>query len=167
MKRVLASTLAALMGVSSIPAAHALPQTVTSNFNVTVQLAGRCTANVGTPTLDFTSYTAFQGTDATGTVGLTFNCTRGLLPTSFSFDGSSYGVLAGLNYSLAAASALTTGGTAAAANATGTGSADLVTVTVTGTMPQGQAGACGAGAATAAACNGAATTGIRTLTVTY
>jgi len=167
MKRVIASTLvAALMGVSSIPAAYAL--TATSDFTVSVQLAGRCTAtNSGTQTLNFGTYTAFQNTDKTGSVGLTFNCTRGLLPTSFSFDTNSYGVLAGLNYSLAAAAAVTTAGGAASAAAGGTGSADVVTVTVSGTMPQGQAGACGAGAATAAACDAAATTATRTLTVTY
>lgn len=168
MKKFFISALAAVaLLVNVLPGARAA--TVNSNFDVSVSLVAICTAtNSGATTLGFGSYTAFQGSDATGSVSLTFSCTRGLTAPTFSFDttnGSAdgYGVLAGLNYSLSATNGATTAGAAATAVSGGLGSADARTVTVNGTMVSGQAGTC---ANTASGCS-AATSHTRTLTVTY
>lgn len=158
MKRHLFSAVASAVLLAAFVPAQAAD--VTSTFDVAVALAAKCEAtNDGLTTLDFGTYTAFQGANATGSVGLTFKCTRGLGAPTFSFDagnGGANGVLAGLNYSLAAASAITTAGTDASAGVAGTH--DVRTVTVTGTMPSGQAGDVDAALATSHT---------RTLTVTY
>lgn len=158
MKRHLFSAVASAVLLAAFVPAHA--GTVDSTFNVTVALTAKCEAiNSGTQVLDFGTYVAFQAGPATNSVGLTFKCTRGLGAPTFSFDagnGGANGVLAGLNYSLAAASAITTAGTDASAGVAGTH--DVRTVTVTGTMPSGQAGDVDAALATSHT---------RTLTVTY
>jgi hypothetical protein len=141
---------------------------VTSNFTVSVALTAICTAtNSGSTTLDFGTYTAFgAATTPAPTIDLTFSCTRGLTAPTFSFDaakGGPYGVLAGLNYTLAATNGTTTAGNAASATNGGVGTADTRHVTVTGGMAGGQAGTC---ANTAAGC-ASAVTDTRTLTVTY
>lgn len=175
MKKFLTSAVTAATFLAAVvPVANAA--VVASTFNVSVALTAICTAtNLTAPTLGFGSYTAFQTAANTGSVGLTFQCTRGLTAPTFSFDTTGtdrtgtgvvgYGVLAGLNYSLAVTnSAITTAGTAATAASGSVGSADVRTVTVTGTMAAGQAGDCAT--STAAAC-AATATHIRTLTVTY
>jgi opacity protein-like surface antigen len=166
MKRFLiAAVAAASMAAALIPAAHATD--VTSSFDVKVALTAICTAaNSGTQVLDFGTYTAFgSATNSAPTVDLTFTCTRGLTPPTFSFDaakGGANGVLAGLNYTLGAANgANQTTGTAATPGVAGT--ADVRKVTVTGGMVAGQPGTC---AATAAGCSGAVTD-TRVLTITY
>jgi spore coat protein U-like protein len=168
-KLFISAVAAAALLASTAPVA--LAATVTSDFTVSVQLAGQCQAlNTGTQTVDFGTYTAF-GAAKTASGVLTFNCTRGLAIPTFSFDavnGSSagYGVLAGLNYGLSATDTRTAG-SAATAVAGGVGSATLHTVTISGTMAAGQAGECLAANSTAASCESAPTSHVRTLTVTY
>jgi len=157
--RLLAATLAL---ASAIPASAG---TVSNGFTVSVNLSSRCIAtNASAPTLDFGTYTAFQGSAAAPAtpVTMTFDCTRGLAPVSVAFDttngtAAGVGVLVGLQYSLSASSATTVAGTAA--STTTIGSADAVSYSVTGSMPANQAGTCGA-----ATCAGTHT---RTLIVTY
>ena len=141
---------------------------------VSVTLNARCTAtNSGTTTLNFGTYdplAAGAGASTPApTVALTFNCTRGLAAPTVTFDGvttnPTYGVLAGLNYSVTAANASITPGSAATAVSGGVGSADAYSYTLTGAMAQGQAGACGGGTATA--CTPATSTVTRTMTLTY
>jgi hypothetical protein len=177
MKRFLISAVAAAsLTAALVPAAHA----VTSDFNVSVTLSSQCKAtNSGSATLQFGTYIAFQSDPLTApsSAEVTFNCTRGLAPVSFSFDtftttaGSNegsgdYGVLAGLNYHLTAVGSLVTGGAAASATVGGVGGADEFKVTVGGTMAGGQAGKCAAAGGTAAACD-SSPSHARTLTVTY
>ena len=169
MTKTLAS---AFIIMSSMAAAQAA--TVNSSFAVSVSLNAICTAsNSAATTLGFGSYTAFQTAANTASVALTFSCTRGLTAPTFSFDSANgstdgHGLLAGLNYALAATNAATTSGTAATAVANGTGTADVRTVTVTGTMAGGQAGDCTQSTATSTASACAATASHnRTLTVTY
>lgn len=171
MKKFLISAVAAASLITAVvPAAHAV--TVNSTFAVSVTLASRCQAtNSGATTVGFGTYTAFQTTVLDATPALvTFDCTRGLTPVSFSFDTANgtttgEGVLAGLNYMLSTSTA-SVGGTVATAAATANGSADVFTVTVNGVMPAAQAGQCGTGGATAVACDSSPTHN-RTLTVTY
>ena len=176
MKKFLTSAVAAATFLTAVvPVANAA--VVASTFNVSVALSAICTAtNSGATTVAFGTYTAFQTAANTGTAALTFNCTRGLTAPTFSFDTTGadrtgtgavgYGVLAGLNYSLAVTtSAITTAGSAATATLNGIGSADARTVTVTGTMAGGQAGDCAA--STATACAAVTASHVRTLTVTY
>lgn len=163
MKKILASLVAVVTLLSAtVPVAFAA--SVPSSFTVSVTLNAICTANnSATTTLGFGTYTAF-GAAASGSTALTFTCTRGLTTPTFSFDTSSFGVIAGLNYSLAATTT-NVAGSAATAVAGGIGTADARTVTVTGTMPSGQAGDCVG--TTETACKTAAVTQTRTLTVTY
>ena len=157
MERHLFSAVASAVLLAASVSAHAA--TETSNFAVSVSLTSVCAAtNSGATTLDFGSYTAFGNTHTTNpTVALTFKCTRGMAVPTFSFDaalGGNNGAVGGLNYTLAAAAAVTTAGTAAAPGVAGT---DAVhTVTVTGTMASGQAGDAAA-----------AVTQTRVLTITY
>lgn len=169
MNKFLISAVTAALLASVAPVA--LATTVTSDFTVSVQLAAQCQAlNTGTQTVDFGTYTAF-GAAKTASASLTFNCTRSLAVPTFSFDsanGSStgYGVLAGLNYGLAAAD-VRTAGSAATAVSGGVGSATLHTVTISGTMAAGQAGECVTSGSTAANCESTPASHVRTLTVTY
>ena len=169
MKKLLASAIAAATLLAAVvPMAHA--SAVNSTFGVSVSLTAICTANnSGATTLGFGTYTAFQTAANTGSVALTFNCTRGLTAPTFSFDATNGtatggGMLAGLNYSLVATNGTTTPGTVATASTTTGGTADTRSVTVTGTMAGGQAGDCTT--STAAACSATASHN-RTLTVTY
>lgn len=169
MKKLLLASLAfAAMSAAGVASAA----TVNSNFDVSVTLAAKCVANnSGLITLNFGIYTAITGGAATPapTGALTFNCTRGLAAPVVSFDGvttnPTYGVLAGLNYSVTAAAAVLTAGTAATAVSGGVGSATAYSYTLTGAMPANQAGDCGGGTATA--CTPATTTATRTMTLTY
>lgn len=161
--KALRPIVAAIALVSAATAADAA--TVNNNFTVSVTLASRCVAtNSGAATLDFGTYTAFQGSAQTpaAPVSLTFDCTRGLAPVSVAFDvvngtAAGVGVLAGLQYSLSASSATIVAGTAASTATIGT--ADAVSYSVNGSMPANQAGTCGT--ATCAASH------TRTLIVTY
>jgi spore coat protein U-like protein len=154
--------VAALAVASVTPATAAV---VNNSFTVSVNLSSRCIAtNSGVGTLDFGTYTAFQGSAAApaAPVTLTFDCTRGLAPVSVAFDttngsAAGVGVLAGLQYSLSTSAATTVAGIAASTSTIG--SADAVSYSVNGTMPALQAGTCGT--ATCAASH------TRTLIVTY
>lgn len=161
MKKILATAVAAIAVMA--PAANAA--TVNNNFNVSVSLTSQCSAsNSGTTTVDFGTYSAFQvGAQASSSVNLVFNCTRGFAPTSVAFDvvngtAAGVGVLGGLQYTLTAGAPSTVGGTAATTATIGTG--DAVTYAVSGSMPANQAGTCAA-----ASCG--PTSHVRTLIVTY
>ena len=162
MKAKIGLLAAALALASAIPATAG---TVNNGFTVSVNLQSKCIAtNASAPTLDFGTYTAFQGSAATPAtpVTLTFDCTRGLAPASVAFDttngtAAGVGVLVGLQYGLTATANVTTAGTAASTTTIGT--ADGVSYSISGSMPANQAGTCGA-----ANCAGSHT---RTLIVTY
>jgi uncharacterized protein YaiE (UPF0345 family) len=157
--------LAAALAVASFATVAQAASTVNNNFTVSVNLSSRCIAtNSGTQTLDFGTYTAFQGSAQTpaAPVSLTFDCTRGLAPVSVAFDtvngtAAGVGVLVGLQYALSTSAATTVAGTAASTATIGT--ADAVSYSVNGSMPANQAGTCGL-----ATCAGSHT---RTLIVTY
>jgi hypothetical protein len=157
--------LAAALAVASFASVVEAATTVNNNFTVSVNLSSRCVAtNDGTQTLDFGTYTAFQGSAQApaAPVSLTFDCTRGLAPVSVAFDAvngttAGVGVLVGLQYALTATANATVAGTAASTTTIGT--ADAVSYSVNGSMPANQAGTCGA-----ASCAGSHT---RTLIVTY
>jgi hypothetical protein len=157
--------LAAAIAVASIATTVEAASTVNSNFTVSVNLSSRCIAtNSGATTLDFGTYTAFQGSAQTpaAPVTLTFDCTRGLAPVSVAFDttngtAAGVGVLAGLQYALSTSAATTVAGTAASVTSIGT--ADGVSYSVSGSMPANQAGTCGT-----ASCAASHT---RTLIVSY
>ena len=164
----LLKALAAASIVSLAPAANAL--VTNNNFTVSVTLNSKCEqTNTGVSAVNFGSYDAFRTTDLTAnaTSSLQFRCTRGFSPTSIEFDttngttsapgatAQAHGVLAGLQYQLNAAAAVTTAGTAATASSIGSG--DVVSYAVSGIMFANQAGTNTAGVASH----------IRTLIVTF
>jgi spore coat protein U-like protein len=163
MNKILATAIVAAIS-AMIPAAQAA--TTNNNFNVSVTLTSQCAAtNSGTTTVAFGTYTAFQAApQASSSVNLTFQCTRGFAPTSVAFDvvngtAAGVGVLQGLQYTLSAGAPGTVAGTAATTATIGTG--DAVTYAVSGTMPAGQAGTC----VLAPSCG--PTAHVRTLIVTF
>jgi hypothetical protein len=165
MKRVL--TAAAVATAFAIVPNALAATSASNNFNVTTTLTSQCTAtNSGSQTVDFGTYIAFQGTAQTGTpVNLLFQCTRNFTPASVAFDtlagtAAGVGVITGLQYTLTAASATISSGTAASTAPGGIGTGDVRTYAITGTMPAGQAGDCAGGTCTPAAV-------IRTLIVTF
>jgi spore coat protein U-like protein len=162
MKKILATAVIAALSAMS-PAAQAA--TTSNNFNVSVTLTSQCAAtNSGTTTVAFGTYTAFQAAaQASSSVNLTFQCTRGFAPISVAFDvvngtAAGVGVLQGLQYTLTAGAPSTVAGTAATTATIGTG--DVRTYAVSGTMPAGQAGTCAV-----ASCG--PTSHVRTLIVTF
>lgn len=149
-------------------------QTVSGNFNVNVNLTAKCDLQtVGTPVLDFGSYTSLTTTTVTPTnIGLAFRCTRGFAAApTVAFDtgtdktstasgatATGEGVVAGLRYTLAvSAGALVAGATATAGAPGSNGTADVYTYTISGSMPGLQAGQTPVGAQSQA----------RVLTITY
>ncbi len=159
LKHLVTSTLAgAAILALTIPATQAAT-TAPQAFNVSVSLTSVCTV-AAIADLSFGTYTAFGSASIPApTTSVALTCTRGLgaAPT-LTFDaagGGTNGVVAGLNYTLAAGAAVLTAGTAATPGVPGT--ADAHTITITGAMPAGQPGTDGVGVQT----------DIRTVTVTY
>jgi len=144
---------AAIFSVA-IPSVNAAV-TAPTPFNVTVTLSSVCTV-AAIPDLSFGTYTAFGSASIpapTTSVGVT--CTRGLAATpTLAFDATN-GVVAGLNYSVAAGAAALTAGSAATPGVPGT--ADTYAFTVTGSMAAGQPGTDSVGVQT----------DVRTVTITY
>lgn len=175
--RLAAVAIIAATILGATPAAQAA---VSGDFNVTVSVSSLCTlTTVGTPSLDFGTYTAFGSASIPApTAQLTFDCTRGLTAPTMALDttnGTSTatgavggaaatgdGVLpvVGLNYHLSVAGSKTGTGVAPTTAFGDIGTADTYTFTVTGSMPNGQAGTC-----TTGTCG--PDTQLRTLTVTY
>src|SRR5476651_384916 len=127
LKRVLAAAAVAA-AFATVPTAQAA--TTPNNFNVSTTLTSQCAAtNSGTTTVDFGTYVAFQGTaQASTSVNLQFQCTRGFAPTSVAFDtvngtAAGVGVLAGLQYTLSAGAPGTVAGSPATVTSIGTGDA--------------------------------------------
>lgn len=166
MKKILGLVLAAVtMAFSLIPA-----QATTLSpaaFNVKVNLTAICTVVTPPGDVNFGVYTAFTGAATPApTTTVDIQCTRGLTAPTYSFDaglGGNDGVIAGLNYTLAAASTGSTAGTSASVGPVVAGTAATRTITITGGMAASQAGEC---AGTAAACAGVQSQA-RTLTITY
>jgi hypothetical protein len=162
MQKMLKTTAAfsALFAVS-MPLTQAAD--IGNDFTVEVILSAQCRAvDTGTKTLDFGTYTAFQAgiQNATG-INIEFECTRGLVPTTVAFDTTNGtaiggGVVGGLNYDMAFATAVVTNGDAATSAADDIGTADLRSYAITGTMGADQAGA-----------TAAAVSHTRTLIVSY
>ena len=147
MKTMIKTTLAvsALFAVS-MPLTQAAD--IANTFDVEVVLSAQCRAkDDATKTLDFGTYTAFQATvkNATG-INIEFECTRGLAPSSVAFDttngtAAGGGVVGGLNYDMAFATAVVTAGDAATSAADDIGTADVRSYAISGTMGADQAGA--------------------------
>ena len=158
-KHIVSALAAASMFAATTPVAQAT-DLAPEAFNVTVSLTSACDIDTGISTdLDFGTYAAITGGASVPapTTTFTIKCTRNFTPASFTFDaagGGTDGVVAGLNYTLSAADALTTGGTGATPGVAGT--ADIRTVTITGGMAANQAGD-----------STAATTDARTLMVSF
>ena len=158
MKKLAASTIvAAAMFSTAMPTVEATTAGP-SQFNVTVSLTSVCTI-AAIADLNFGTYTAFgAATVPAPTTSVALTCTRGLAATpTLAFDAA-FGVVAGLNYTVATGATTTTVGT----NATPTagapnGTATTYAIAVTGAMPAGQAGTDGAGVKT----------DVRTVTITY
>lgn len=166
-KLLLTSLAAAALSLVSLSASAAI---ATGNFTVSVQLAAKCEVTVDNPTVDFGTYTSFQTGAATGTATgpITLRCTRGLAAPALTFDapGASVGLIAGLNYTLSSGGAVSVNGAAATGTA-GSGSATTHSYTLSGNMPAGQAGQCATAGSAASACDAAAVTATRTVTLTY
>lgn len=166
MKKLAVATLAA----ASLLATTAQAATINQGFDVSVTLNAVCrvkNAPITKPLLDFGTYTAFQTTANSASATFVIECTRNLAPPTFTFaDGTSYGVIAGLNYNVTPTSAVTTTGNPASAVLDGIGSADERTIRLTGDMPADQVGDCANG--TEISCKSAAVTDTtRTLIITY
>lgn len=138
---------AAALTVASL-GAHAA--SVTGNFNVNITLTSACQISTAPSAITLT-YTAFQGTAATGSTPFGVKCTN-TLPYTMALDS-------GATTDNAVNLAYTT--TLSAASGTGTGIEQSYSVTAT--IASGQAGTC----ATTSCTNAAATNKQRTLTVTY
>lgn len=153
-------TCAAILAAQQASAA-----TTSANFNASVTLTSQCRVKTGSDaqTLDFGTYTAFQATAKTATaINIDFECTRGFAASpTVAFDtgtdkttsasgasATGEGVVSGLNYTLAAAAAVKTTGTAATTS--GIGTPDTYRFNVTGSIPSGQAGTTSSGAQTQA-----------------
>jgi len=157
MKKLAASTIvAAAMFSAAMPAG--LAATAGAPFNVTVSLTSVCTI-AAIADLNFGTYTAFGAASIPApTTSVALTCTRGLAATpTLAFDAA-FGVVAGLNYTVASGATTTTIGT----NATPTagapnGTATTYAIAVSGAMPAGQAGTNSVGVQT----------DIRTVTITY
>jgi hypothetical protein len=168
MKKLAAATIAATtLLATAAPSSQAAA--LNQSFDVSVTLDAACRVQGGpiaNPVLNFGTYTAFVSASTPApTATFALECTRDLAAPTFTFtDGTSYGVIAGLNYNVTPTSAVTTAGNPASAALNGIGTADVRTITLTGDMPAGQAGACAG--ANATACNTLATV-TRTLTITY
>jgi hypothetical protein len=150
MKKLLLSSLAlaALTIASSVSAAGSINQ----GFNVTATLSPSCIAsatNAATAVLDFGTYVAFGAGPTIAAPNFTsgVDCSRLLAaaPTA-AITGGDFGVVAGLNYTLAVVANAVVAGTnaTAVAGATNNGTADKYTFKVTGTMAGGQPGQVGA-----------------------
>jgi len=156
-KHLVTSALAgAAMLTLTIPVAQAATAGPTG-FNVTVSLTSVCTV-AAIADMSFGTYTAFgSATNTAPTTNVAITCTRGLAAApTLAFDTPN-GVVAGLNYTVSAAAAVLSAGTAATPSPTPNGTADTHNITITGNMPAGQAGTNGAGVQT----------DVRTVTVTY
>jgi opacity protein-like surface antigen len=166
MKKLL---IAAAVALSALSSAHAAD--VTGNFNVVINLLGKCeinsSATSGAVINDITmSYTSFQATNAQGSTNFNVRCTNNL-PYSIALSNTGLEDNAvSLNYTLnlSTASAHASGTNGALTSLAGTGSAQ--TYYVHGTIASGQAGNCAA--FTAGGCsNGAATNRGKVITITY
>lgn len=170
MKKLMALTIATVTSLGGmVPVAQAA--TVAGNFNVTVSLTSVCTVGAPIADLAFGTYTAFQAGALVATpTTITLTCTRGTAAlVTAQFDtgapGSTAGpivanpvgagVLAGLQYTMAATQGAVVVGTPATAGTIGT--ADTRPYVISGSMPALQAGAASTGVQTQA----------RTLTITY
>ncbi|WP_382322635.1 hypothetical protein ACFJGX_03970 [Hydrogenophaga sp. UC242_50] len=134
---------------------QALAANVSATFNASVTLTSVCRVKTGSDnqTLNFGTYTAFQGgaQNAAG-INIDFECTRGfaaaptvafdtgtdMTSTAAAATATGEGVVAGLRYTLAVAAGAITAGSAATTSSIGT--ADTYRYAVSGAMPPGQAG---------------------------
>jgi spore coat protein U-like protein len=132
----------------------AITGTNPQSFNVTINVNPTCTFSTSPGTVNFGTYTAFQGSANLANTTFSTTCTN-LTPYTLSLDAAS-GAVSGLNYSLLL-NTTSSGGTHPLGPIPGTGSAQ--TYYINGTMPANQAGSCAG-----ASCVG---TNVHTLTVTY
>lgn len=124
------------------------------NFAVTITVNATCTFSTPPGTVNFGTYTAFQGSASTANTTFSTTCTN-LTPYTLSLDATG-GAVSGLNYSLLLNTS-PSGGVHPFGPVPGTGTAQ--TYYINGTMPANQAGTCAG-----ANCVG---TNVHTLTVTY
>lgn len=154
--------------VLALAGAASAQVTASKAITVSATLTSQCrvaSSSSGAITLPFGTYVAFSASPVAATQQtVNFECTRGLTGTpSFAWDttngaANGDGVIAGLRYSLTAATGTATAGTAPAlATAGDIGTPSSRPVTIDGSMPAGQAGTDSTGAQTVS----------RTLTVTF
>lgn len=150
MKKILSIAALSMLSLSSLFTAPAQAAgTANGNFNVNLTLTSACQIN--TPTDLAMSYTALQGTAATGTSTINVKCTN-TLPYTLALDSTSVlDAATNLTYTLALSGA----------TAAGTGANQVITVT--GNIASGQSGTC----ALASCTNAASGNKNRILTVTY
>ena len=141
-------TLAVTNPVVTITGAN--PQT----FNATIRVNAACAFSTFPGSVNFGTYTAFQGSANTANTSFATSCTN-LTPYTLSLDATG-GVVSGLNYSLLL-NTTASGGTHPFGPVSGTGVPQ--TYYINGTMPANQAGTCSTGT-----CAGSQA---HTLTVSY
>lgn len=123
-------------------------------FQANITVNATCTMSTPPGTVNFGTYTAFQGSAKTANTTFGTTCTN-LTPYTLSLDATG-GAVSGLNYSLLL-NTTSSGGMHPFGPVPGTGS--VQTYFINGTMPANQAGNCAG-----ASCVG---TNVHTLTVTY
>ncbi len=172
MKKLLVSALA-VAGLMAASIGVVQAATAVGSFNVTVSLTAVCSAGTASGALNFGTYTAITGgaSNATPSINMDFNCTRGVVITGVAFDttngtntgtgttGAGAGVIDGLYYTLSstAPTLATTGIAPTAAGGVNAVDADVRRVAISGAMPANQAGTI----------TGATGTQARTLTITF
>ena len=139
MKKLLLSSLAvAALSLASLSASAAVGATVSSNFDVTVNLTPKCLATTLTKPVMTFNYTAFRTTDLDASpISLAFKCTKGVSIVSalITDNDATTNQLLGLVYTLTVGTATT--GTLAS---TGPAAADTYSYSIAGKMVSGQAG---------------------------
>jgi len=113
------------------------------SFNVSITVPATCTVPAALTALAFPAYTAFQGTEATGSTTLTLTCTNNL-PYQMTLD-SYVAVFAGNNLQYT----LNINGESPPVNKRGSGVAQ--NWPINGKIPAGQAGKCASGSCPASA----------------
>ena len=149
MKTILKSAILVTALAATLPAAEAA--TASGNFNLTVNLLGACRISTA-PGLITINYTAFQGTDGTGSTPFAVQCSSNLAYTmAVSLPGAN-------NIATSLGLTVTSIAPSAAGN---TGSGVAQPYTVDAVIAQGQAGICNSSTVACTATNA------YTLTISY
>lgn len=143
-------------GVSSSPSVTYSSGSPSTTSSVTITAPPSCIISTGPGTVAFGSYSSL-GAAAVGSTSFATNCAN-TLPYTMSLDNT-FGVVAGLNYSLGLTANI--GATTGTPTLSSTGTGVAQTFYIKGNMAAGQAGSCALGG-----CSGV-NTDTRTLILTY